>query len=198
MRRMVTNERQRIYALEARANKKARGGEREISPTPTEEGTPRPMGERMRAPSPSQFPAIDPKLNQYHYNINESSMAQQPSMPKSQTNSMEPANSELSPVADDGNIKYSINIMQNGGRIKPKVTLTPVSRPDYSSLVQHTLRIIDDETLMFMSIKVLGPGCWLHVGNEDEWKRAITVVEENEILEGEVRCAVELGEAEQQ
>jgi hypothetical protein len=71
---MVTNERQRIYALQFRHTKKAKGAEsseREISQTPTEgkTPTPRPLSERMRAVSPSLAPSIDPKLN--HYNVGE-------------------------------------------------------------------------------------------------------------------------------
>ena len=47
--------------------------------------------------------------------------------------------------------------------------------------------------LKFISIKVLGPGNWFDVSNEDEWKSAVAVVAENEILDGEVKCAVEVG-----
>jgi hypothetical protein len=196
MRRMVTNERQRIYALDARKKnslaKKLRDGDeaREASPTPTEEGTPHPNGERMSAPSPSPYPAIDPKLKQYHYNVNESSMSQ------NQSSIINPGEGELS-GADVGNLQYLINIMHNGRRIMPKVTLTPTSCPNYSSLVQHVDAAIDDENLKFTSIKVLGPGNWFDVSNEDEWKSAVAAVAENDILDGEVKCAVEVGQAKQ-
>jgi hypothetical protein len=125
-------------------------------------------------------------------------MAQHRSMSQSQANSMDRGNGEPSPEPADGSLKYTINIMQNGRRTKPKVSLTAVSLPDYSSLVQQTLRIIGDETLKFINIRVLGPGSWLDVGNEDEWKRAIAVVEKNDILEREVKCVVQIGEDELQ
>lgn len=200
MRRMVTNERQRIYALQARNTKRTKGTEnngRDISQTPTEGETPTPLpiGERMRAPSPSLIPSIDPKLNQYHYNVSESIAA---SMSQSQISSVDPTNSELSPEQTGGNLKYTINIMQDGRRTKPKVSLTAVACPDYSSLCQQILRIIDDETLKFISIRVLGPGYWLDVGNEGEWTRALAVVEQNDILDGEAKFVVQVGEAGQE
>ena len=144
MRRMVTNERQRIYALEARKKsslgKKIRHGDdaREVSPTPTEEETPHPSGRRMSGPSPSPNPPIDPKLNQYHYNVNESSMSQ------NQSSIINPEKGEPA-GADGGNLQYHVNIMQNGRRIMPKVSLTPISCPDYSSLEQHINVTIDDK-----------------------------------------------------
>lgn len=204
---MVTNERQRIYASESRkgnpqATTKRIPGAKKIqsqgSSTLTE-GTPRPNGEqRLSAPSPSPYPSvIDPKLNQYHYNVGELSNAQQSSLSQTQTNNVVLADGGLSTGADDGNTKYLINIMRERRRIKPEITLVPTSCPDFISLVKHIDTIIEDENLKFTSIKVLGPGVWIDVGNEDTWESAIAVVGENEFMDGVVKCIVEVEEVEQ-
>ncbi len=195
LRRMVTNERQRLYALEARQAKRAdRENERLISPTPTEGERTRPSGERLSAPSPSPFQAVDPKLDQYHYNVGESSMAQKTLVSHPQTQNMDLEARDVSTEEVAENLMCIINIMQNSRRIKPRVTLPAASCLDYSSLLQHIGSAIEDENLKFTDIKVLGPGSWFAVGNEDEWKNAIAMVKENVILDGEVRCAVEVGE----
>jgi hypothetical protein len=197
---MVTNERQRLYALESRAkgaqSKKAQGSkksQKQDSPTPIEVGIQRPSCERrLNAPSPSPYPAIDPKLNQYHYNVDEALIARQSSIAPGQTNNMDSTHRQVSLGADvDGNIKYLVNIMQEGRRVKPKATLSPESCPDYFGLLQHIHRIVDDENLEIGSIKVLGPGGLMNVGNEDNWKDAIKFIEESIFMDGEVRCVVE-------
>ncbi|KAG0646953.1 hypothetical protein D0Z07_6346 [Hyphodiscus hymeniophilus] len=191
-RRTVTNERQRLYAFEARKkNLAAKKGSKEDSPRPSMEGTPQPNGDRMSAPSPSPYPAIDPKLNQYRYDLNESSTAHDPAVVKTQTNSLISANANAEGGVGE-NLKYFVNIMQNGRRVKPKVTLTAESCPDYSSLVKHIQTTIGDNIVEFAAIKVLGPGMWLEVGNNEEWNKATDVVKDCEMLDGQVMCAVEV------
>jgi len=70
MRRMVTNERQRKYAIESRKNAAKAGGRRQHeqgSATP-QGSTPQPDGQSQLLPT-SSVQDIDPKLNQYHYNL---------------------------------------------------------------------------------------------------------------------------------
>ena len=194
-RRMVTNERQRIYALESRRKNSATrklGGSKKESPPPTEEGAPQPNGERNSAPSPSPYLAIDPELKEYH-NVNESPSAQQAPVSETLASSIDIANGE--PVrADGGKLTYFVNFMLNGRRVMPKVTFPSGTSPDYSTLIQQIDGAIDDDSLKF-TVKVLGPGTWLHVTTDDEWKRAIIVVRESEILDDEVKCVVQIEEA---
>ena len=195
-RRMVTNERQRIYALEARRKNSAAkklGGSKQISPTPFDEEAPPSDDERMHAKSSAPYHTIDPELNHYQYNINESSTPQQHLMFDTRISDMEVTDGEVAEAENEA-LTYVINIMQNGRRIKPRVALSPGSLPNYSMLVQHIEATIDTKDLGF-TIKVLGPGKWLNICNDNEWMSAINVVRNAEILDREVKCAIEVGEA---
>jgi hypothetical protein len=173
---MVTNERQRLYAIESRkgnlqaTTKKRRN---QGSPTPTEEGTPRRNGEqRFSAPSPSPYPAIDPKLDQYQYNVGDGS------------------NIDMA----DGGLKYKVNIMREHRRIKPPVTLTPASCSGFFNLVHQVYNIIDDHSLDTSIIKVLGPAGLVVVGDEPGWTEAIKAVTDTEWMDGEVKVVVDVKE----
>ena len=203
---MVTNERQRLYACEARAakiqQKKNQGLQNDFSqgsPTPTDGGCPGTNGDRRsHEPShePSQDPVqpIDPKLGQDPYNVDAFAVSQDPSTTQNDTNNVGLAEDEIKAGAEDGKPRCIINIMQDRRRLKPAATLATC--PDFSSLVEHTKSMISDDHLKFSSIGVLGPGIWLDVGNEDEWKHAITVVMENEFMDGVVKCVVQVEEQE--
>lgn len=195
---MVTNERQRQYAIETRkctANgtprndnkRKPRGSVTSNDDTPQRSGE-----ERLSAPSP--YPVIDPKLNQYHYKVDESfPSGDGQKEPAAQTNNG--VSADLQPEAGedvDESIKYLVNIMQDGRRIKPRISLTPSSCPGFSSLIQHVHSIIDNGSQKTSSIKVLGPNGLVDVGDEDGWKAAIADIKQDEWMDGEVRCLVDV------
>jgi hypothetical protein len=181
---MVTNERQRLYALEARKNK--------TQSTQDKKGKTK---QRLNAPSPSPSPDIDPKLNNYHYNVDEtfppentqqSSTTQTPNSVGDDEVSKEPG--------IDVPKKYLVNIMQGTRRIKPEITLEPCSCSSLSSLIQHVHTIVDDETLEVGKIKVWGPRGMIDVRSENIWKDAIATIMEIEWINGEVKCVVEVEE----
>src|SRR5579871_2995616 len=140
LRRMVTNERQRQYAVVTRkgtgpgtgkAAKKHACCETEATPT-TEE-------------SPSRYPDIDPKLEQYHYNLepafNSTPTDNSPAPPPDGTllqNDVSFSRKPFtaSPPPPDPPIQYHINILHNNIRLQPKLTLSPSICPGFSSLVQ--------------------------------------------------------------
>jgi hypothetical protein len=200
LRRMVTNERQRRYAIETRkitVNGRSKNDNRRKSKgsTTSNDDTPHRNGkERLMSHSP--YPTIDPKLNQYHYNVDElfpSGGGQE--RPTTRTNSGVSADLQSSAGADIGqSIKYLVNIMQGGRRIKPRLSLTPSSCPGFSSLIQHVHSIIDNGSQKTSGIKVLGPNGLVDVGGEDGWKAAIADIKQKEWMDGEVKCIVDVEE----
>jgi hypothetical protein len=180
---MVTNERQRLYALESRKNR----------PQTNSKSVKK---QRLNAPSPSLSPAIDPKLDNYHYHVEEvfpPDSAQQ--SPTTQTNNGVTGDDQVSTESEvDVPNKYLVNIMQGTRRIKPEVTLESGSCSSLSSLVQHVHTIVDGENLKVGNIKVWGPSGMIDVRNEDNWEDAIAIIMVVEWINGEVKCVVEVEE----
>jgi hypothetical protein len=194
---MVTNERQRQYALETREEKRRTGektvGKRQrdqTSSTPTE-GTPqRKRGRRGISPSP--YNDVDPKLDEYHYNIEDT----YPSEGGDGASKHQVGHAAGNPFSigetDESGIKYHINILQDGRRIKPRFTLTPTSCPGFSSLVQYIHTLLDDVGQKPSSVKVLSPDGLVEVEGEESWEKAIASIKDNDWMDGDVKCVVEV------
>ena len=180
---MVTNERQRLYALESRKNR----------PQTNSKGVKK---QRLNAPSPSPSPAIDPKLDNYHYHVEETfppDSAQQSST--TGTNNGVRGDDQVSTESEvDVPNKYLVNIMRGTRRIKPEVTLESGSCSSLSSLIEHVHTIVDDENLKVGHIKVWGPSGMIYIRNEDIWKDAIAIIMEVEWINGEIKCVIEVEE----
>jgi hypothetical protein len=197
---MVTNERQRQYAVETRkststtpsngkaASKKARDAP--DTPSITKE------------PS-SRYPDIDPKLDQYHYNIdpsfNSPTTADDPPGPhpdRAPFHTNVSASQEPFPASSlsDAHINYHVNILHNGVRIRPKLILIPASCPGFSSLVQHIHGVLSDNGgTELASVQVLGPDGLKDVGdNEEMWQDAVKSVVNCVWMDGQVRVLVEV------
>ncbi|TAQ84139.1 hypothetical protein B7494_g7533 [Chlorociboria aeruginascens] len=176
MRRMVTNEKQRHYASQARRDKHAKSGK---SKSPEKESN-----DQQSLVRPSEDPVIEENLNQYHYNVETPFRSETPeAIAKIVTGS---------PAKSDARILYHVNIFQGGRRVKPRITLMTLSCPGFASLLQHIHNIIGDEGQRPSSIKILGVNGLVAVDSEDGWKAAIVEVEENEWMDGEVRVIVEM------
>jgi hypothetical protein len=193
MRRMVTNERQRKYATEMRKNSAAAKAAQEQghrgSATPAG-GTPQP-DVQSDALSITSVIDIDPKLNQYHYNIQSPAAQEQPqgtaSPPKTAVKSV-----FAKKAAELEGIKYHVSIMQESRRVMPRFTLNPNTCPSFSSLVQHLDSVMDDDGREVSGIKVLGPGGLVDVKDESSWVAAIEAIKQNEWMDGELRCVVQV------
>lgn len=188
MRRMVTNERQRLYALETRKNaaaaKQARSQTSRSSATPIA-ATPRLDSETEAVSTPPAL-EIDPKLNQYHYS-NESPAAQ-----------TERLNVRASPIvlqsntAEDEDPKFHVSIMQGSQRIIPRFTLTPSACPTFSSLTQHITVTLNDNNQKITAIQVMGPSGLVNANDESSWAEAIETVKKTAWMDKEVRCVVQV------
>ena len=194
---MVTNERQRQYAAETRHDKRQRlkqrlGEHSTASPTPTER-TPKPNHRYDISPTP--LGGVEPKLGEYHYDGKSAAFPSENGDDGIQlkdgttSGTLCPADEEREKV----DIRYFINILQDGRRIRPEVTLTPSSCPGFSSLVQHIHNILNHRERL-SSIKVLGPNGLKGVSDEETWRHAIASVTGNDWMDGEVKCVVHIEE----
>jgi hypothetical protein len=167
---MVTNERQRRYASDVRVKKQAQ--KRREAAQKNGEVT-------SKLPSPN--PDVDPKLDEYHYNVAPHLPAElvedQPDVP-------------MIPDSGEDTVKYHVNIIQNDRRIKPKLKLTPRTCPGYSSLVEHIDNLLEDGNKKRKLIKVLGPYGQVEIDNEDAWRETVDVVDEKEWMDGDIRVIV--------
>lgn len=197
LRRMVTNERQRQYALETREEKR-RTGEKtsskrqrdQTSATPTEGTTQRKRGRRGISPSP--YDDVDPKLDEYHYNVEEIYSTEGGDGISKQQTRHTAGNQFSMGETDESGIKYHINILQNGRRLKPKFSLTPTSCPGFASLVQYIHTLLDDVDQKPSSVKVLTPDGLVEVNGEESWEEAVASVKDNDWMDGDVKCVVEV------
>jgi hypothetical protein len=192
---MVTNERQRLYALETRQEKRKAGEKinkkrkRDQNATSESEETPgRKRGRRGNSPSP--YDDVDPKLDEYHYHVEETYPEEgDDDMSKSRTGQV--MGNEFSiEQPDESNLRYHLSILQNGQRIKPRLTLSPSSCPGFASLVQYIHTLLDDTGQKPSSVSILTPNGLVEVNSEESWEEAVTSIMGNDWMDGEVRCVV--------
>ncbi|KAH6720041.1 hypothetical protein BKA61DRAFT_594087 [Leptodontidium sp. MPI-SDFR-AT-0119] len=198
MRRMVTNERQRLYALETRNERRTKVpliSQTRLSQTPTAEGSPQSEPRYIESVTPTRCPVVDPKLNDYHYNPDLSFQTNGDGQSNGVADPKEPDSSIPKGVVEAGvAINYLVNLMHHGRRVHPQVTLTPSSCPGFASLIQHIHNMMDrlSQDQQPSSIKVLGPTGLVNVNDEDSWTGAIASVKQTEWLDGEVKCVVQV------
>jgi hypothetical protein len=178
MRRMVTNERQRLYANETR---KATGGRkgREVG-----------EGEEVRGGGD-----IDPKLGDYHYTLD----------PTLRSPGAAAAASTTPPAAgpEKAEIVYRVVVVPKGeaGRVLHSASLTQEKCPVFSSLMQHVRSVLAKPldaggeggkgVYVLRTVKALLPTGLVEVGTVDEWEEACRTVEGEGWMEGVVRVVVE-------
>ena len=181
LRRMVTNERQRRYATEKREEQRTKEKDK-----PTKELGDSPA---KKPASLSPYPDVDPRLDEYHLNVAPHLPAELIENPPDVQNGP-----ELIEEVDDSAVKYHVNIIENRHRLKPKLTLTPVTCPGFSSLVQHIHNLLAGSNKKMKSIRVLGPYGQVNIGDEDAWREVTTIVKEEEWMDGEVKIIVHIEE----
>ena len=168
------------------AAKQAKGEQDKGSATPTAD-IPHANGS-LDAPSALQ---IDPKLNQYHYDIG--SPASQSQQLDASTPPRIGMKSVLAKKASEcEGPKYHVSVMQGRYRIMPRFTLTPVTCPTYASLIQHINSVLDGDGRTIGAVKVMTPVGLIEMIGEDSWTRIIEVIRHNEWMDDEVRCVVDV------
>lgn len=205
---MVTNERQRLYASQSRKGRSQAKSKEETkdqsdqeseladrtSQPPQTNGHGRSRRKSRQLLSQSPIPEIDPKLNQYHYVVEEPlpSGDEQGSV-KSHTTGGFTTLFPVRPPSDSDEVRYLVNIIKDGQRIKPRFTLNPRTCPGFPSLVQHVQSIMDDGRPT-RSIQLLGPSGLVDVSDQTTWVAAIESIKQTEWMDGEVKCAVQMVE----
>jgi len=205
LRRMVTNERQRQYAIESRksTNQTSETGTKrnssnkrqhdQISSTPSRDSS-LPLNQSQTRPL-LQYPEIDPKLDQYHYNIDPAFAEDGQGPPKRQKADDTTLNGDqtFTGATDITVLQYQINILTNGRRVRPKLTLTPSTCPGFPSLVQHIQSELGDDTMQLNEIQLLGPQGLIVVDHNDAWAEAVNGIKDTEWMDGDVKVIVEVG-----
>ncbi|KFY06009.1 hypothetical protein V492_08192 [Pseudogymnoascus sp. VKM F-4246] len=183
MRRMVTNERQRLYANETR---KATGGKKVKE---TGEG-------RMQGQKERESVDIDPKLGDYHYTLD----------PTLRSPATAAAASTTPPAIgpEKAATVYRVVVVEKGvpGRVLHSATLTQEKCPVFSSLMNHVRSVLakplnggdEGEEAMYISrtVKALLPTGLVDVRTVDEWEDACRTVEGEAWMEGVVRVVTEV------
>ena len=205
LRRMVTNERQRVYALETRKGNIQPGSIPKTGNKQQPNYNPviparniQPNAAQQLDLSPRQYPELDPKLNHYHYDIDASFASEDG---QSTANSRKTTDIiqdlQLMPgTLGETEMQYHVNIVYQGRRIKPRFTLTRDSCPGFPSLVQHLQSLLGDEGQRPGSIKVLGADGLIDVADEESWMETIAQVKEHDWMDGEVRIVVHVETAQ--
>lgn len=198
LRRMVTNERQRQYAVETRKSTgTTTSGGKATNKRPQDVPD---ISSATNEPSP-RYPDIDPKLDHYHYNLDPSfasDTADEPSDPAGIRPALHGVSSaqELfsTPSLSENHTQYYVNILHNGVRIRPRLNLSPSSCPGFSSLVQHVRGVLsDDSGIEPETVHVLCPDGLRDVrDNEEMWQDAVKSVVDCVWMDGQVRVLVEV------
>ncbi|CZS93394.1 hypothetical protein WAI453_000985 [Rhynchosporium graminicola] len=203
MRRMVTNERQRLYALETRQKERSQihsKNQARLLHIPAEGWIPVSETRRTEHLAPVQYPVVDPKLDDYPYNPDLSFHLNENRQGEEFLDPQEPEPSVPKEVGENGenamNCSYLVNLVHDGRRVHSQVILKPDVCSGFASLVQHIHEMMSGATggqaQQLDSVKVLGPTGLVSVSDEDSWKAAVDLVQKNEWLDGEVKCVVQV------
>lgn len=187
---MVTNERQRLYALETRAKKTSTT---EQPQTPEDSSRSQPQYQ----PTDPEGTGIESNLNSCHYNLEPFVSSQDEDLSfnlGSQQANVCGLNGTCAPDMNKTSLHYHLNIFSKGKRVIPKVYLTPATCPSFASLVQHVLHYLNDESKNYKSngLHVHSAGGLIQVQCEQVWLEALKSVEENEWMDGDVKILLEV------
>ncbi|KAL2074459.1 hypothetical protein VTL71DRAFT_8237 [Oculimacula yallundae] len=193
MRRMVTNERQRLYTTKTRQEKRTKAPNTyQVRPS---QGYLQPEVFQNGNITPIQYPVGNPKIDDYHYDLDLSFNTIRTGQENEYLDPEEPESSMPKEAGRNGPIiNYLVNLVHDGRRVHPQVTLKPESCPGFASLVQHIHDLMTgiNHAQQPDSIKVLGPTGLVNVSDEDSWRGAVDLIQQNEWLDGEVKCVVEV------
>jgi hypothetical protein len=205
---MVTNERQRIYAIEVRKEKE-KDGQKPNSGT-RRGSSAAPAAKSPSLTSPPPFPELDPKLTQLYQESLRANAQKKASSP--------PVAAPAAPAAvvrKKGELAYHVNIVHEGKRKREQVTLSPANCVGFASLVGRVEGLIkgdgkgeegregegkeaekeEGEKLKMKNIKVLGVNGLVEVTDEASWVKAVLGVRKVEWMDGDVKVVVETEKA---
>ena len=180
MRRMVTNENQRLYAEEqrkARAPYTSGGGKRE----PNAEEILEKLKGQIYKPKKTQSPNI--------VSGSEKSTSPEPVGIKPQSGGTVASPKPKTLTEWDG-MHFFINFIKDGRRAMPRVEFAVDNGEGFTHLSQHVDIIIDDEKTH--KIKIFGPAGMVDVTDEASWRGVLIAIKEADWMDGDVRICVDV------
>ncbi|QSZ30906.1 hypothetical protein DSL72_000464 [Monilinia vaccinii-corymbosi] len=166
LRRMVTNERQRLYALNQRIRRRKEEELFQLHAASSSNG------------QASKSPSIDPKLNLL------------PNQNAGNATTKEAAQTLEVSVKQPAPLEYHINILHNGKRIKDMFTLNPTNCVGFVSFTAHVDAAVK-APYKKTAMKVLGPNGLVEVKSEATYAMALVSVRKAEWMDGDVKIIVE-------
>ncbi|CAD6442741.1 5027147d-d184-4329-a758-ac0262d8a730 [Sclerotinia trifoliorum] len=181
LRRMVTNERQRLYALNLRNQKRKEEELFQLRAT------------SFRNSQASQSPLIDPQLTLPDQNI-----VNKPIAGNSAANIVAETQTAKAPevsAKQPAPLEYHINIIHNGKRIRDVFTLNPTNCVGFVSFTAHVDAAIK-APYKKTAMKVLGPNGLVEIKSEATYAMALLSVRKTEWMDGDVKIIVETTKTE--
>ena len=188
LRRIISNERQRVYATEVRSRprqtKSERAQERDLGPKKMIAA--KPADQESTPSTPSQ---VDPTLN-HHLSDSSSPHVATRAVQTDDHFSIGDMRRPYSRESSTDAIHYLVNVYYEGEPLSPRVTLNPYTCPGFPSLLQH-IQIVVGESFQIYSIKALTSSGLVDVNDDDSWREVVGDIRTNEWMDGELRVVVE-------
>ncbi|RKF64749.1 hypothetical protein OnM2_016071 [Erysiphe neolycopersici] len=102
------------------------------------------------------------------------------------------AHTDQIPTLEKAFMKYYINLLRDGCRIKERLEIQPDQYLDFSKLIHHVNQSIDYRQEQILNIKVHGPDGLIKVFDEDSWSQAVLLIFKHQWMDQEVRCLINL------
>lgn len=175
LRRMVTNERQRQYAVEARKGGNTGSGKRRSSSPELPSPAQRDIGQGGRDGSEMEGLRIDgPDYP-----------------PGEEVRSMPSVRSRFGTTPDNGSLMLHLNIIENKRRILPSYQSLAEDCPDLQSIHAKVLQYYGDAALDRAAVSVLLPQGLTSIASNEEWTGALSIVQDTEWMDGETKVVVD-------
>lgn len=176
LRRMVTNERQRQYAVETRRGGGAGCAKRQRA----DSGLPSPEQNTIEKSVRDQSDVGDLRIDHVGYPSGEQG---RPAASARSIVGITPYNSHL---------RLRINIFEGQQRIRPCLEVSAEDCPDLEAVYTNVLQHHGDAILEKVTVSVLLPQGLISVGSDEDWARALSEVQATEWMDGETKVIVEL------
>jgi len=176
LRRMVTNERQRQYAVETRRGGSAGHAKRQRS----DSGLPSPEQNTVEPGVRDQSDVGDMRINNAGY------------PPGEKGRSTPSARSCIVTTPYNSRLRLRINIIEGQQRIRPCFEASAEECPDLEAIHANVLQQYGDAILERVTVSVLLPQGLTGVGSDEDWVRALSVVQATEWMDGETKVIVEV------
>jgi hypothetical protein len=176
LRRMVTNERQRQYAVETRKGGSAGHAKRQRS----DSGLPLSEQNTVEQRVKDQSDVGDMRINNAGF------------PPGEKGRSTPSARCFIGTTPYNSRLRLRINILEGQHRIRPCFEVSAEECPDLEAIYTNVLLHYGDAILERVTVSVLLPQGLTGVGSDEDWVRALSVVQATEWMDGETKVIVEV------